>query len=289
MLTAAFLVIASIGCTPVNRTSHTPEMIFSRENLIAWCIVPFDAAGRNAQQRAQMLNELGLTRMAWDWRMEHIEMLEQEINTLRENNIELSAVWFWIDTDLEKGLLPQQEHILSTLKKTGTQTTLWVSFSDDFFDDVDDQGKLGRAVRNISIINNRAEEIGCKVALYNHMRWFGEPHNQMRIIETINSDNVGIVYNFHHGHHQIDSFPQLLQKMMPRLWTINLNGMVKEGPKIADLGAGDHEAAMIKTIIDSGYSGSIGIIGHTEGEDIEVVLRRNLQGLDDMLQEIHTP
>jgi sugar phosphate isomerase/epimerase len=284
MVAAALLLLAGIGCTPVTHTSQTPESMFLPQNLIAWCIIPFDAAGRDPQQRAQMLNELGITRMAWDWRMEHIDQLEQEINTLREHNIELSAVWFWIDTDLEKGLLPHQEQILSTLKETGTQTTLWVSFPDNFFDDVEDQEKLERAIRNISIINNRAEQIGCKVALYNHMRWFGEPHNQMRIIETIGSDNLGIVYNFHHGQHHIDSFPQLLDKMMPRLWTINLNGMIKDGPKIVDIGKGEHEAGMIQTIIDSGYKGSIGIIGHTEGEDIEVVLRRNLQGLENILQ-----
>jgi len=50
------------------------------------------------------------------------------------------------------------------------------------------------------------------------------------------------VYNFHHGHHQIDKFPALLEMMKPYLWTVNLNGMKRDGPKILDIGAGDLEA-----------------------------------------------
>ena len=36
--------------------------LFSKENLMAWCIVPFDACERNPEQRATMLNELGMLR-----------------------------------------------------------------------------------------------------------------------------------------------------------------------------------------------------------------------------------
>ena len=53
-------------------------------------------------------------------------------------------------------------------------------------------------------------------------------------------DNVGIVYNFHHGHDHIDRFPKLLIKMAPYLRTICLNGMEKERrpPRQEDLAAG---------------------------------------------------
>lgn len=262
------------------------EMIFARENLIAWCIVPFDALNRNAEQRAQMLNDLGITKMAWDWRMEHINELALEIETLQKHNIELSAVWFWIDRDLDEGFLPHQEQIFKTIADSGIQTTFWVSFSDNFFDSPDDSANLEKAVRNLTIMNKKAIGTGCKVALYNHMQWFGEPDNQVKILEAINSDNMGIVYNFHHGHHQIDRFPELLQIMMPYLWTINLNGMNEAGPKILTLGEGEHEAQMIKIISESGFRGTIGIIGHTNGEDIQAVLEGNLEGMKKILSNL---
>ena len=125
----------------------------------------------------------------------------------------------------------------------------------------------------------RAEEIGCTLALYNHGDWFGEPENQVRIIKAIGSDRIRIVYNFHHGHHQIDRFEELLDLMMPYLSAININGMRAEGPKIITLGQGERELEMLQSIMASGYNGPIGIIGHTEEEDIQVVLERNLEGL----------
>ncbi len=122
------------------------------DNLVAWCIVPFDAEERSPEQRALMLDELGFKKMAWDWRMEH-------------------------------------------------------------------------------------------------------------------------------AHHQIDDFPRLLEIMMPYLYTVNLNGMLREGPKITDIGGGDQEADMIAALQASEFNGTVGILGHTEGEDIKKVLERNLQGL----------
>jgi hypothetical protein len=281
----AFLSLTS--CSSMQKPTENNELIFARENLIAWCIVPFDALNRNAEQRAQMLNKLGMTKMAWDWRMEHIDELALEIETLQKHNIELSAVWFWIDRDLEEGFLPHQEQIFKTLADTGTQTTIWACFSDNFFDTLNDPEKIELAVKNLTVLNNKALEIGCKVALYNHMRWFGEPENQVKILEAINSDNLGIVYNFHHGHHHIDRFGELLQIMMPYLWTINLNGMNENGPKILTLGEGEHDENMLKIIYESGFKGTIGIIGHTDGEDIQKVLERNLIGMKKILSDLN--
>jgi sugar phosphate isomerase/epimerase len=280
----AFIILTS--CSSMQKPKEDNELIFARENLIAWCIVPFDALNRNAEQRAEMLNELGITKMAWDWRMEHIESLPVEIETLSKHNIELAAVWFWIDRDLEEGFLPHQEQIFKTLAETGTQTTIWACFSDNFFDNLNDPEKIERAVKNLTILNNKALETGCKVALYNHMNWFGEPENQVNILEKMNSDNIGIVYNLHHGHHHIERFAELLQIMMPHLWIINLNGMNEAGPKILTLGEGEHDASMIKIIRESGFKGTIGIIGHTEGEDIQKVLERNLEGMKKILSEL---
>ena len=131
-----------------------------------------------------------------------------------------------------------------------------------------------------------AREIGCSLALYNHGGWFGEPENQLAIIARLDAqevDNVGIVYNFHHGHEHLDRFPALLNKMVPYLRTINLNGMEKDGDrhgrKILPLGQGDRDLELLRAICASGYIGPIGILGHTQ-DDAEERLRDNLDGLD---------
>ncbi len=44
------------------------------------------------------------------------------------------------------------------------------------------------------------------MGLYNHGGWFGEPENQIAIIEHLKMSNVGIVYNLHHGHDHVERF-----------------------------------------------------------------------------------
>ena len=62
--------------------------------------------------------------------------------------------------------------------------------------------------------------------------------------------------------------------------------MRKRGPKIITLGQGNRELSMLKVIMESGYTGPLGILGHTEGEDIRVVLERNLEGLRQLKESL---
>jgi sugar phosphate isomerase/epimerase len=138
-------------------------------------------------------------------------------------------------------------------------------------------------------IAEAASAQGCSVALYNHGGWFGEPENQLAIIDELKLPNVKIVYNLHHGHAHLPRFAELLKKMLPHLVALNLNGMVPggdaQGRKILPLGAGDLDLDLLKTIRDSGYRGPIGILGHTD-DDAEERLRDNLDGLDWLLPQL---
>jgi hypothetical protein len=276
------ILILLTSCQYKKKTETTD--IFDKENLVAWCIVPFDAAGRSPEERADMLDELGISRFAYDYRDEHLPSFVEEINVLTAHGIELSSVWFWVNGSGDGLLNGSNEFILEILKKTDTRTELWVSFPESYFDVSEDAASLHKAVSAVREILQRAEEIGCTLALYNHGGWFGEPGNLIRIIEAVGSDKIKIVYNFHHGHHRIDSFSEDFNLMKPYLSTININGMRSEGPKIITLGKGDRELGMLKVIMESGYTGPIGILGHTEGEDIRLVLDRNLKGLAQLVK-----
>ncbi len=260
--------------------------IFAPENLVAWCIVPFDASERTPMERAEMLKNLGLTSFAYDYRDKHIPSFKEEIEVLREHDIELSAVWLWLDPKGDDILGDAGRAILQTMEETGTHTELWVSFPEQVFLGLSEKQALDKAVSILNEVMEEAEDLGCTMALYNHGDWFGEPENQVRIIEAMGNDKVKIVYNFHHGHLQVDRFPELMELMKPYLSTININGMRVEGPKILPLGEGDRELEMLKIIVASGYTGPIGILGHTEGEDIQMVLERNLKGLDRLRSQL---
>lgn len=284
IVTALLLLVMLSGCSHKTRPGKTD--IFDRENLVAWCIVPFDAAERSPMERAIMLNELGISQLAYDYRDKHIPSFESEIKVLKEHNIKLSAVWLWLDPSGEDILGDAGRAILKTLEESGTQTEIWVSFPDHVFDGLSDQEAQDKAVGLLNSLMDRLEELDCTMALYNHGAWFGEPENQVGIIKAMDNKEVKIVYNFHHGHLQVDRFPELMEKMKPYLSTINLNGMKVEGPKILPLGEGDRELEMLRTIVASGYSGAIGIIGHTDGEDIKPVLEANLKGLEELMARL---
>ena len=256
--------------------------IFDKSNLVAWCIVPFDAADRSAEERAAMLKELGIKKMAYDYRDRHIPFFAHELEVMKEAGIEVSAVWLWVDMREGKVIGEASRKILDIMKESGLRTEIWLGFSEDLFMHDDDQANIEEAAGYIEVALQEAEAIGCSLALYNHGGWFGEPENLVKIVERLDSGKVKIVYNFHHGHGQIDRFPELLEIMMPHLSTINLNGMIPGGPKIVDIGKGSAEQDMMQAMLDAGYQGPVGILGHTEGEDIKNVLERNLEGLESL-------
>jgi sugar phosphate isomerase/epimerase len=210
----------------------------------------------------------------------------EEIRVLQDQGIALRAVWLWADPRQEDVLGAAGRTVLEVLGSTGTRTELWVGMPEDAFTGLAEEQSLELALSALREIREEAGKIGCAVALYNHGGWYGEPRNLVRMVEALGNKQVRIVYNFHHAHAQLDRFPENLELMLPYLSTINLNGMRVGGPKIIPLGEGDRELEMMKHIRNSGYRGTVGILGHTEGEDIKKVLERNLLGLEKLKAQL---
>lgn len=273
-ITAAIAVMMIAGC------GGTAEKQPDLENYYAWCIVPFDSRERSPEQRIEMLKELGFNAYAYDWRGEHLPEMARELELAKENNIDVIAVWMWIDKNDAPGNLSENNRkVLEALAETGHKTQIWVSFPEDYFDGMNNEEKIEKAAEMISYISLEAEDLGCRVGLYNHGGWFGRPDNLVSIIETMPRLDIGIVFNFHHAHDMIDEFPELVKLMMPHLWAVNLNGMDPGGPKIMPLGTGKKEAEMIATLEENGFHGPYGILGHVENADVKEILKENIKGL----------
>ncbi|HTF16572.1 MAG TPA: hypothetical protein VK658_00795 [Chryseolinea sp.] len=264
------------------------RLLFDQRNLVAWCIVPFDSKNRTPEQRVEMLKRLGFTQYAYDWRHQHLDSFASEIEIAGKNHVAISAVWLWIDksTDKPGQLSEDNERILSILKDSGLKTQLWVGFNHNYFEGVDDAGKVTAGKEMVKYLRERTKEFVTKIGLYNHGDWFGNPLNQVKITEVLHDPNVGIVYNFHHAHAQIDDFSSLVAAMKPYLMAVNIDGMKRSGPQILPVGSGDEEKGMLQTLIKSGYRGPIGILGHIETEDVEMVLKKNLDGLKSLVDTL---
>ena len=249
------------------------------DDLVAWCIVPFDSRKRSPEERIAMLERLGFKRYAYDWRAEHLPDTARELRLASERGIRVEAVWVWIEKDRPGRLSEDNERLLAALKEAGLATQLWVGFAPGFFEGLSDQEKVARGAEMVRHLSDRAAETKSRVALYNHGDWFGEPENQVRIIQALPGRDIGIVYNFHHGHEHIARFDALVKAIRPYLWVVNLNGMRPEGPKILPFGTGTHERPMLQTVLDSGFKGPFGVLGHVDDADVEEILRGNLRGL----------
>ncbi len=278
------LAVFTVNCV----SSQAADVsLFARTNLVAWCIVPFDAKKRGPEERAAMMERLGFKHFAYDYRAEHIPQWDAELDALQRHGISLDAWWF------PSAMNDEAKRAIELFRRHGVKPQLWVTGGGAAPKSPEEQrARVEAEAKRLRPIAEAAASIGAKVALYNHGSWFGEPENQLAIIEQLKRDgitNVGLVYNLHHGHEHLDRFPALLQAMKPHLLALNLNGMVKDGDKagkkILVLGTGDLDLTLLKTIRDSGWRGPVGILNHTD-EDAEARLRANLDGLEKLVKQL---
>ena len=279
------LLLSAVVTPPSARAAD--YSLFARTNLVAWCIVPFDAKKRGPEERAAMLERLGLHRFAYDYRAEHIPTFDAEMEALKRHHIELTAWWF------PGAMNAEATNILDVLKRHHLTPQLWVMGGGVTAHTPEEQARNVEAeVKRLRPIAEAASKIGSQVALYNHGGWFGEPTNQLAILERLRAGgvtNVGIVYNLHHGHEHLDRLPALLAQMKPHLLAFNLNGMVRDGEasgkKILPLGQGDLDLKLLRMLRDSGWRGPVGILNHTDA-DAETRLLENLDGLNALLPRL---
>jgi sugar phosphate isomerase/epimerase len=281
-------IVLILFCCTVS-CSQPKTSVFSKENITAWCIVPFDAKQRNPRERAEMLQDLEFKTMAYDWRDANISEFDEEVAQLKKHGINMTAFWWSGSFPLNEDELSASERMnmqINFFKRNSLNLEVWVTLSDHGLENLSDDQKYTELASRIDILAKELKKIDCRLGLYNHGGWGGQPRNMVETLKKVKSDNVGIVYNFHHAHEHLDLMPDAFNLMVHNLYCVNLNGMNREGPKILTLGEGKEDAKILRIIKESGYNGPIGIIGHISDEDVEIVLKRNLAGLKKLLMEI---
>lgn len=287
VLLFAGLLFCASPCTA--QTEPNTNAIFRRENLAAWCIVPFDAKKRGPEERAAMLEKLGFKQFVYDYRAEHIPQWDDELDALKKHHIELLGWWF------PTSFNDEAKRTVELFKRHGVHPQFWVNGNGGAIavkDEADQQARIVKEVERIKPIAQAAAGIGCKVALYNHGSWFGEPENQLAIIAALKKEgitNVGMSYNLHHGHGHLARLEKVLPLMLPHLLCFDLDGMDVDGDAkgrmILPLGVGTEDVRLLKLLRASGYTGPVGILNHTD-QDAEGRLQDNLDGLDWLLPQL---
>lgn len=103
---------------------NAASSLFAPDNRLAWAMVPFDAKKRSPLERAELLARLGFRHFAYDWRPEHVDTFDAEIEALAARGIELTAWWFPLDARD-----PLARKTLETFRRHGVHPELWVSLA----------------------------------------------------------------------------------------------------------------------------------------------------------------
>ena len=254
------------------------EPLYDLKNLAAWCIVPFDNQKRTPEQRAAMVAKMGLAKVAYDWRQEHVPEFEAEILAYKKHGIEFFAFW------------STHDQAFALFEKHQLHPQIWVMAGNK---GDTQEAKVKNAAEGLLPVIAKAAKIGSKVAVYNHGGWSGEPENMVAICEYLQKHhavtNVGIVYNLHHGHGHLARLDEALKRMLPHLLCLNLNGMDvagdTKGRKILPIGAGTEDLKVLRQVRASGYAGPVGVLNHTM-EDAEGRLLDNLDGLRHLVPQL---
>jgi sugar phosphate isomerase/epimerase len=286
-LLAACIAITHLGAqaAPPRLPAAQPSL-FDPQNLTAWCVVPFDAKKRGPLERAEMLQRLGFRNFAYDWRSKDVPTFDAEVEALKKHGINLVAWWFPTDAGD-----PNAQIILEVIKRHNIHPQLWVMGSGSpTTTEAEQAQRTNEEAERIRKIMELAARYGCKVELYNHNGWFGQPDNEVAVIERLKQKgvgSVGMVYNFSHGHGDIADFPAIWKRIQRYVVAVNVSGMVTSEQLIPP-SQGDKELEMLRTIQQSGWRGPLGLIAE-QGGDAEVTLGNNLRGLDWLSKEIAHP
>lgn len=268
--------------------------IWDRDNLHAWCVVPFDEVKRGPEARAQMLADLGIRRFSYDWRAENVPHFGEELDALARHDIELLGWWWWPEQD-EKEL----RYALDTFASRDVRPRLWFMQGENLLPD-----RLPRTAQQqqerIELEAQRAlraSELarGHGIDLYTHNDWFGIPDNLVAVVEKareLGVPDIGISYNFSHARDEIHDdtvdFDALWSRIQPYVTSVNLAGTHFEDDTTLFPGDGEHDLEMMRVIEDSGWQGPVGVIAETGG-DAEVSLRNAILRVEWLAAELIQP
>jgi len=253
------------------------------DTLAAWCVVPYDDRERTPAERAQVLATLGIDALAWDWRDEHAAQLGEQADALAAQNLALAAIWAPVPDGVISRALEEQVRQASG---RGLTPQLWACAEFGVPGPVTETGDPRAYADRLEGLARLADGNGMTLALYNHLGWFGEPLNQLRVLDELASRgfaNTGMAYMQHHGHAHIDHFAELWPQFQHAVVALGLNGM-RDGAhwghgKVLPYGHGPRDLELAKVIDGSGWHGLTAVIGHTM-DPIEHRLADDLAGLD---------
>jgi len=226
------------------------------------------------QQQAGFAREYGFQGTVFD----HALQVPERLQALDEAHLQL--FFLWLTVDISNGQIkyePGMEAAIEALQGRGT--VVWVALQGDA-----GAGAEERTIQAVDRISALASRSNLRVALYPHYGFYlARFRDVVRVAERVGQSNVGVTFNLcHELRSGFDpEFHQLLDKAIPRLYGVTINGADRQGRDwsslIQPLGRGDYDVtAFVRTITKAGYRGPFGIQCYGLKGDPGVYLKQSM-------------
>jgi sugar phosphate isomerase/epimerase len=207
-------------------------------------------------QQAGFAREYGFEGTVFD----HAVQMPERLRALDEAHLQLFFLWLTID--ISNGQIkyePGMEDAIEALRGRGT--IVWVAVQGG------GTGAEERTIQAVDRVSDLASRSNLRVALYPHYGFYlAQFRDVVRVAERVGRSNVGVTFNLcHELRAGFDpQFAQLLDKAMPRLYGVTINGADRQGRDwntlIQPLGRGDYDVTeLVRAITKAGYRGPFGI------------------------------
>ncbi len=228
-------------------------------------------------QQATFAREYGFEGTVFD----HAREIPERLRALDEAHLQL--FFLWLTVDISHGQIsyePGLESAIEALKGRGT--VVWVAIQGG--DTGGGTGAEERAIQAVDRISDVASQSNLRVALYPHYGFYlARFRDVVRVAERAARSNVGVTFNLcHELRSGFDpEFHQLLDKAIPRLYGVTINGADRQGRDwatlIQPLGRGDYDVTgLVRTISRAGYRGPFGIQCYGLKGDPGVYLKQSM-------------
>ncbi len=243
-----------------------------------FCIDWHDAKKRSFQEQAVMLKQLGYDGVGHIW----LDKVAERLKTLDDAGLKLYQITMTVDlTPGKPPYDPRFKDVLALVKGRHVQFDLLVGGMKP-----SDPAGDARAVRILREMSDLARDSGSQLLLYPHVsNWIERIEDAVRVADKVDRPNVGVMFNLCHWLRvdQSRDYRSLLQRAMPRLWAVSINGADVTDERsgwehyIQPLDRGSFDmAAFLKTLDELGYTGPIGLQCFGIGGDAREHLARSM-------------
>lgn len=246
-----------------------------------------------------MLRSIGISRIIWDWRDEHVHTFDAELDALRQYQIELSGIWTPSpmpapeehDYSSRFGVVSERiKTLITEAARRGYTPDLWtqIAFGGAGIPSTPSEQvhhtEVIRAADHLTGLVRLARGHGMCVVLTNHGGWAGEPRTLIDIVSELarrGLGNVGIGFRLQHAHHLIADLDHHIAAMSEHLVAVMLSGADAgaelTGRLILPFGAGSRDRWITHAILESGWQGRL-VVHAVGNDDSEARLLDSLEG-----------